>query len=57
MAKYYAAFLDGDYEEIAADLVERSGSDYIVYRAGEVAGYIPVANVRSLLREDTRTAR
>ncbi|MDR3081610.1 MAG: hypothetical protein LBV60_11915 [Streptomyces sp.] len=53
MAKYPISCLNGDAEEITADNLEPSGSQY-VGRAGDgsAVAYIPAANVRSIIRQD-----
>lgn len=52
MARYNVTYLDGDSETVTANLVEPSGGQYVVYRQGKPVGYIPAANVRSILRQD-----
>ncbi|MEU5772718.1 hypothetical protein ABZ819_05355 [Streptomyces venezuelae] len=52
MAQYKIKYLDGEIETVAANLVESDGRQYVIYRSGKPAGYIPAANVRSVLRQD-----
>jgi len=52
MAQYRIAYLDGNDETITANTVESDHGQYIAYRDGKPAAYIPAANVRSIVRQD-----
>ncbi|GLP64317.1 hypothetical protein TUSST3_09370 [Streptomyces sp. TUS-ST3] len=52
MARYRIAYLDGEDENVTANTIEITGSQYVVYRDGKPAGFVPVANVRSVHRQD-----
>lgn len=57
MATYRITYTDPglDVAEVDVDLIERSGSDYVLYRGRAVVGYIPAINVRSVIRQDDET--
>lgn len=57
MAKYLISYTDGDSETITADNLEPSlsGGQYVAYRDGKPAAYIPATNVRSIVRQDDET--
>ncbi|UPZ27638.1 hypothetical protein MUK60_07300 [Streptomyces sp. LRE541] len=52
MAQYEIKYLDGESETVTANLIESDGRQYVIYRSGKPAGYIPASNVRSVLRQD-----
>lgn len=52
MARYEIKYLDGESETVTANLIESDGRQYVNYRNGKPAGYIPASNVRSVLRQD-----
>ncbi|WP_394436281.1 hypothetical protein [Streptomyces sp. SGAir0957] len=57
MAQYAINYLTGDTETITADNLEPSGGQYIAWAGdGSAAAYIPVANVRSVIRQDAEKA-
>lgn len=54
MAQYLIKYLDGESETITAASLDPSGSQYIAWVGdGSVVAYIPAANVRSIVRQDT----
>jgi hypothetical protein len=53
MARYLISYLDGDTETITAANLEPSGNQYVAWVGdGSAAAYIPIANVRSIVRQD-----
>jgi hypothetical protein len=52
MARYLITYLDGEAEEVTANTLEPSSGQYIAYREGKPAAYVPAANVRSIIRQD-----
>jgi len=51
MARYEINYLDGNTECVDADNLEPSGNQYIAWAGdGSAAAYIPVANVRSIIK-------
>jgi hypothetical protein len=53
MARYTINYLTGDTETITAANLEPSGNQYVAWGGdGPAAAYIPIANVRSVIRQD-----
>lgn len=53
MARYLITYLDGDSETVTAARLEPSGSQYVAWVGdGSAAAYIPINNVRSVIRQD-----
>ncbi|MEU1434054.1 hypothetical protein ABZ438_08135 [Streptomyces sp. NPDC005786] len=55
MARYEINYLDGNTEHVAADGVEydNDARDYTFFTDGKAVALAPVANVRSIHRQDT----
>jgi hypothetical protein len=56
MAQYLISYLDGEGETVTANNVEITGGQYVLYRGGKPAGFVPVSNVRSVHRQDDEAA-
>jgi hypothetical protein len=53
MASYRISYTDGETETVEAHTLEPSGSHYVGWAAdGSASAYIPVVNVRSIVRQD-----
>jgi hypothetical protein len=52
MAQYLISYLDGETETITASGIETGGVQYVLYQDGKPAAFIPVTNVRSVIRQD-----
>jgi hypothetical protein len=52
MARYLISYLDGETETITASGIETGDVQYVAYRDGKPAAFIPVANVRSVIRQN-----
>jgi hypothetical protein len=51
MARYLISYLDGETETITAASLEPSGGQYVAWVGdGSAAAYIPMGNVRSVVR-------
>ena len=54
--QYTVTYTDGTSEEVTANTIEPANGQYIVYRDGTPAGFIPATNVRSIIRQDDTDA-
>jgi len=56
MARYLISYLDGETETVTAANLEPSGGQYVAWVGdGSAAAYIPIVNVRSVVRQDDET--
>ncbi|MGW2048553.1 hypothetical protein ACWCPF_25725 [Streptomyces sp. NPDC001858] len=52
MARYLITYLDGESESITAAKLEPSSGQYVAWVGdGSAAAYIPISNVRSVVRQ------
>jgi hypothetical protein len=59
MARYTINYLTGDTETVQVDRIEEEGTQYTAYLGNDedsstIVSHIPVANVRSIHREDAK---
>jgi hypothetical protein len=57
MATYLISYLDGDTETVIAATLEPSGGQYVAWAGdGSASAYIPISNVRSVVRQEDAEA-
>lgn len=54
MAGYTISYLDGDSQTVTADYLEPSQGQYVAFADGAAVAYIPIQNVRSVVREQVQ---
>lgn len=54
MQRYTITYTDGSSENVNANRIENDTStgQYLIYRDNAVAGWVPAAGVRSIIRQD-----